>query len=153
MKPIHRAALLAVVAAAAACARPNLASAPGAGDTATTITTMLNQTTAAWDRGDLEGFIVTYADSATFAGSRGVTRGKAAIREQYRRSYFQGGAPAATLRFSEIEVRPLGSGHALMVGRFTLTPRAAGREATTGFFSLTWARQREGWRIIHDHSS
>ncbi|HYW07450.1 MAG TPA: nuclear transport factor 2 family protein [Longimicrobium sp.] len=153
MKPIHRAALLAVLAVAAACARPNLAPAPATRDVGPMLTTMLNQTTAAWDRGDLEGFIVTYADTATVAASNGVTRGKAAIREQYRRSYFQGGVPAATLRFSEIEVRPLGSDHALMVGRFILTPRAAGTAPTTGFFSLTWARTPDGWRIIHDHSS
>ncbi|HEX8433151.1 MAG TPA: nuclear transport factor 2 family protein [Longimicrobium sp.] len=153
MKPIHRVALLAVLAVAAACARPNLAPAPAMGDTAATITAMLNQTTAAWDRGDLDGFLVTYADTATFASSSGVTRGMTAIREQYRRSYFQTGVPTATLRFSEIEVRPLGSAHALMVGRFTLTPRAAGGRPTTGFFSLTWGRTPNGWRIIHDHSS
>ncbi len=111
----------------------------------------LEVSAAEWNRGDLEGFLAPYSDSATFVGSAGLVRGKAQLREMYRRSYWrEGGRPNQTLRFQDIEVRPLGTNYALAVGRHVLT---GGERPQSGWFSLTWVQTRDGWRILHDHSS
>jgi uncharacterized protein (TIGR02246 family) len=114
----------------------------------------LQASTDDWNRGNLDGFLVTYADDATFVGSSGLVRGRQAIHDKYVASYFHpGGQLPGNLAFRDIEVRPLGDDHALVVGRYVLTDRATGAQTGTGLFSLTWERRPEGWRIIHDHSS
>ncbi|MDQ3556150.1 MAG: nuclear transport factor 2 family protein [Gemmatimonadota bacterium] len=142
-----------------ACApMPRASGAPDPNDTrAVEITFLLEESAEAWNRGDLDGFLLPYAAGAqtSFVGSSGIQRGKDAIRATYLRSYFSGGAPQSRLAFQNIEVRPLGAGHALAVGRYLLQPRdaASGVQSATGWFSLLLERQAEGWRIVHDHSS
>ena len=109
---------------------------------------------AAWNRGDLETFASYYDDSpqTTFIG-REVTRGGTkAILDRYRRGYPTREA-MGTLTFSELEVRPLAEGLALMTGRFALKRTAAGGGDSSGRFTLIWKRTAAGWKIIHDHTS
>ena len=75
-----------------------------------------------------------------------------AILERYRRSY---GSPAkmGTLTFSEIEVRPLGTGFALATGKFFLKRTSEGGGDASGHFSLVLHKGADGWKIIHDHTS
>jgi uncharacterized protein (TIGR02246 family) len=117
------------------------------------IVRLLEVSTQGWNRGDLDAFLVPYAEDATFVGSRGLLRGKPAIRAQYQSSYFGAGRVRGTLRFEGIEVRMLGPRSALAVGRYVVTERGAGQADATGLFSLALERRAEGWRIIHDHSS
>lgn len=153
---LRRALAPALFAALAACA--GTASAPTvapSGSPQAEITALLQASTDEWNRGSLEGFLVPYLDApgTTFVGSKGLLRGKAAIADQYRSSWFSGGVPKERLSFRDIEVRPLGPGHALAVGRWVVNDRATGAETGAGFFSLTLQRTPEGWRIVHDHSS
>jgi uncharacterized protein (TIGR02246 family) len=109
---------------------------------------------AAWNRGDLETFASYYDDSpqTTFIG-REVTRGGTkAILDRYRRGY-PTREKMGTLTYSEMEVRPLADGVALMTGRFALQRTAEGGGDTAGTFTLIWKRTPAGWKIIHDHSS
>lgn len=117
------------------------------------IVRMLEVSTQGWNRGDLDAFLIPYAEDATFVGSRGLLRGKPAIRAQYQTSYFDAGRVRGNLRFEGIEVRMLGPCGALAVGRYVVTERGAGQQDATGLFSLALERRAEGWRIIHDHSS
>jgi uncharacterized protein (TIGR02246 family) len=115
---------------------------------------LLMDSEAAWNRGDLTAFSSYYEDSpqTTFIG-REVTRGGIkAIEERYRRGYSHR-EKMGTLKFSEIEVRPLGNGYALAFGRFALTRTAAGGGDASGHFSLVLKKTAQGWKIIHDHSS
>ena len=83
---------------------------------------------AAWNRGDLETFASYYDDSpqTTFIG-REVTRGGTkAILDRYRRGYPTREA-MGTLTFSELEVRPLAEGVALMTGTVRLEAHGRGR--------------------------
>jgi len=118
------------------------------------IRAMLKVSEAAWNRGDLAAFASDYEDAptTTFVG-REVTRGGVdAILARYQRSYPTAEA-RGTLTFSEIEVRPLGDGYALAIGRFALKRTAAGGGDATGRFSLVLRRTTKGWKIVHDHSS
>ena len=124
-------------------------------DPASEIIAALETSAAAWNQGDMTGFLEPYLDSpqTTFVGSGGLLRGKEEIRARYEDSYWAGGAPEDVLRFDNIEVRPVGNEHALAIGRYVLADRTAGRETASGIFSLVFARTAQGWKIIHDHSS
>ena len=151
MRAFRRHAAWAAVLILAACAAPAPSSVPAPAADAAAITGVLVRSTEGWNRRDLDAFMEPYADEATFVSNRGVSRGKAAIRENYATSWFAPGRDPGQLRFADIEVRMLGPDHALAVGRFIVeTP---GRGPATGHFSLTMHRTPAGWRIIHDHSS
>ena len=118
------------------------------------IRSMLMKSQDAWNRGDMAAFVSDYEDAptTTYVG-REVTRGGVdAILARYQRGY-----PTAekrgTLTYSEIEVRPLGEGYALAIGRFALKRTAEGGGDASGRFSLVLRRTAKGWKIIHDHSS
>jgi uncharacterized protein (TIGR02246 family) len=114
---------------------------------------LMNESAAAWNRADLDGFLATYADDprTAFVGAR-VTLGLDSIRGNYIRNYFRTGAPRDQLAFDELETRMLGDDHALMRGRCILT-NPADNSKTYCRYTLVWERRPEGWRIIHDHSS
>src|SRR6266700_6888720 len=101
------------------------------------IRAMLKNSEAAWNRGDLVAFASDYEDSpaTTFVGKEVTRGGTQAILGRYRRGY---PTPEAmgTLTFSEIEVRPLGKGYALALGKFALKRTGAGGGDTSGRFTL-----------------
>lgn len=106
----------------------------------------------AWNAGDLDGFLVTYArDSATtFVTSRGPIYGFEVIRGRYA-GRFAPGAERDSLTFADFTVRMLGSDYVLSTARYVLT---RGDSVTaTGPFTVIWERRPEGWRMIHDHTS
>ncbi len=108
---------------------------------------------AAWNRGDLEAFVADYEDSpeTTFIG-RTVTRGGTkAIFDRYRRSFPTREAMGA-LTYSELQVRPVAEGVAIMTGRFALKRTTAAGGDMSGRFTLVWKRTPAGWKIIHDHT-
>ena len=110
----------------------------------------LQATAAAWNRGDIDGFMAPYAEDATYMTPAGPI-GVPAMRARYLEKYFTGTKPDQQLRFDQVDVRPLGADHALMTGRYTLT--GGGKPDQTGRYSLVWMRTPAGWRILHDHSS
>jgi uncharacterized protein (TIGR02246 family) len=120
------------------------------------VTALLEGSARDWNRDDLDAFMATYADDVlTFVGGEAVVRDRAQVRANYERSYFDGSSEPPDLRFSEIEVRPLGATHAVAFGRWTLyTPGFEEQPVTgSGWFSLVLERRGDTWRIVHDHSS
>lgn len=105
----------------------------------------------AWNRGDVDAFLVGYWHSPelTFSGSSGVSRGWDGVLARYKKNY-PDRAAMGQLDFSNLEFRFLGADHALVLGRWHLK-REKGEIG--GVFSLVWQRFPEGWRIIHDHTS
>jgi ketosteroid isomerase-like protein len=115
------------------------------------ITTVLQEQQSAWNRGDVETFMKGYWKSPdlTFAGTAGVTRGWESVLVRYRKNYADRAA-MGQLEFSAIEFHVLGKDAALVLGRWHLK-RASGDAG--GVFTLVFQHFREGWRIIHDHTS
>ena len=115
---------------------------------------MLKNSEAAWNRGDLAAFASDYEDSpaTTFVGKEVTRGGTQAVLDRYRRAY---PTPEAmgTLTFSEIEVRSLGEGFALALGKFSLKRSPAGGGDASGRFTLVLHKTKSGWKIIHDHTS
>ena len=121
------------------------------------IEAVMEDSAAGWNEGDMDRFLAIYSDApeTSFVGSGGLMRGKAAMEERYREAYdWSQPDPAerGVLTFETEDFRPLGDGHALYIGRYILT-YPDGREPATGFTSLVFARESDGWRIVADHSS
>jgi ketosteroid isomerase-like protein len=117
----------------------------------TAITAVLNAQQAAWNRGDVDAFLVGYWHSPelTFSGTSGVSRGWDGVMARYKKNY-PDQAAMGRLDFSELEYRFLGPEAALVLGRWHLDRE---KGDIGGVFSLVWQRFPEGWKIVHDHTS
>ena|SRR5882724_3095307 len=115
------------------------------------ITAVLTAQQAAWNRGDVDSFIVGYWESPelTFSGSGGVARGFDGVRARYKKNY-PDKAAMGELAFSDLEFHFLGQDAALVLGKWHLK-RENGDVG--GVFSLVWQRFPDGWKISHDHTS
>ena len=127
--------------------------ADGDADDARAIRAELERQAAAWNRGDLDGYLAGYerAATTTMVGKE-LMRGWDAIAARYRKSYGDR-ARMGTLTFSELDVRPLGAGFALAIGHWALARDAGGGGPVGGWFTLTLHKGRDGWRIVVDHTS
>jgi uncharacterized protein (TIGR02246 family) len=115
------------------------------------ISTVLRAQQTAWNRGDVDTFLVGYWHSPelTFSGSSGVTRGWDGVQARYKKNYPDRVA-MGQLDFSELEFRFLGPDAALVLGRWHLK---RDKDDVGGVFTLVWQRFPNGWKIIHDHTS
>jgi beta-aspartyl-peptidase (threonine type) len=107
---------------------------------------------AAWNKGDLEGYMAGYWKSPdlTFYSGKEVTRGWQATLDRYVKKYKADGKEMGKLTFSEIDVQVLGPETALVRGRWQLE---MSKEKPGGLFTLLFRRLPDGWRIVHDHTS
>ena len=114
---------------------------------------VMDDQVTAWNRGDVSAFMNGYEESpsTTFVGLN-VTKGHAQVLANYQKRYPTKDS-MGTLRFTDIEVRPLGAEYAVVIGRYHLErSKEVGGEAT-GLFSLVFHRTARGWKIILDHTS
>ena len=144
MKPLLRLPLLlALGALACGASEPSPA--------AREITALLTAQAAAWNRGDIDAFMQSYAqtDTLRFASGGTVTLGWRPTLERYKQRY-PDRATMGTLAFTEIEVTELAPDAALAFGRWKLRRE---KDAPHGLFTLTLKKTAAGWRIIQDHTS
>lgn len=114
---------------------------------------VLDDQVKAWNRGDLDEFVKGYLNSPdiTFVGKT-VSRGYQGVLDRYRANYGDK-QRMGTLRFDEVEVKMLGNDHALILGKFALDRTAAGGGPASGRYSLVARKTKDGWKLIHDHTS
>lgn len=117
---------------------------------------LLNEQAAAWNRGDLDGFLEGYWHSPEVVFQSGGTRndGFDAMRDRYRKRYQSEGRVMGHLTFSDLEIETLGGKHpthAFARGRYTLDMPDGSHP--TGLFTLILRLFDDGWRIVHDHTS
>ena len=106
---------------------------------------------AAWNRGDVAGYMEGYAkeEATTFVSGDTITRGWQTVHDRYAARY-DTREKMGTLAFSELEFKPLSEFYMMVTGRWQLT-RAA--DTPRGRFTLVFRRTAAGWRIVHDHTS
>jgi beta-aspartyl-peptidase (threonine type) len=116
------------------------------------IRAVLDAQVAAWNHGDLTGFMTGYwaSPDLTFFSGGTETRGHEATLERYRKRYKGAGRKMGRLGFSDLVVEPLGDAAAFVRGRFHLSLLTGDQD---GLFTLIFRKLPEGWRIVHDHSS
>lgn len=117
----------------------------------------------AWKQGDLEAFTSVYADDALFMTPNGLTRGRAAVLDRYRKHY-PDAASRGILRFEFIEILPYsgtevsvfgdatpGRVHAVSVAARWILQRE-GQPESSGWTLLVLRRMGDRWLILEDAS-
>lgn len=122
-----------------------------ASNAAAQIRAVMDMQVAAWNRGDIDGFMTGYLRSPAteFVSGNKITRGLQTVCDNYRRKYGTA-EKMGKLTFSEIKVTPLGPDTAIVLGRWRLDRK---RDHPHGTFTLLFRRTPAGWRIVHDHTS
>jgi len=117
------------------------------------IVEVLTVQTAAWNRGDLPGYMQGYwhSDSLVFIGKKGLTYGWQPTLANYQKSY-PDKAAMGQLDFSGLRVTLLGAGAAQVVGRWHLA-RTGGLGDLQGHYLLVLRKVQGQWVIVADHSS
>lgn len=115
------------------------------------IRAVLDAQAAAWNRGDIEGYMDGYAraDTIVFLSGDSISHGWQTVLDRYKKNY-DTREKMGTLRFSDLEINVISQDAAVVIGRWQLT-RAG--DTPQGRFTLIFRRTKAGWRIVHDHTS
>jgi len=115
------------------------------------ITKVLTDQVAAWNRGDIDGFMRGYwnSDKLIFVSGDNVTRGWRPTLERYKKSY-DTRAKMGTLSFSDLEINILSKDAAVVLGSWSLAREG---DKPHGKFTLTFRKFADDWRIVIDHTS
>jgi ketosteroid isomerase-like protein len=141
-KPISLLLLVSLISVAA-----SLSASPEAN---TEILAVLNTQVAAWNRGDIDGFMDGYvrSDKLEFVSGGKITRGWQTVRDRYHRKY-DNAAKMGRLTFSDIQYNSLNAKHVIVLGRWSLRRK---NDNPHGSFELIFRLTPAGWRIVHDHT-
>ena len=117
-------------------------------DPAEAVQSVMEMQAAAWNRGDIDGFMEGYdrSDSTTFVSGDEMTRGWQTVLDRYKRRY-RSREQMGMLTFSDLDVQPWNSDLAVVDGKWKLT---LPNDSPHGRFTLLFKRTAQGWRIIHD---
>jgi ketosteroid isomerase-like protein len=118
---------------------------------ASEIKAVMNRQTAAWNAGDIDGFMRGYWNSPqlVFVSGANVTKGWQPTLERYKKNY-DSRAKMGVLTFSDLEIEVLSKDAATVLGSWSL---AREKDNPHGKFTLIFRRFKDGWKIVHDHTS
>jgi ketosteroid isomerase-like protein len=145
MRNIHMRLLISSLGTLLALAAVAAAAAPDP------IRAVLDAQAAAWNRGDIDGFMQGYARSSrtTFVSGDEVTRGWQTVRDRYAKKY-DSPVKMGRLTFSGLTITKLCDDAAIVLGSWSLRRK---EDRPHGKFTLLFRRLLEGWRIVLDHTS
>ena len=105
----------------------------------------------AWNKGDIQGYMDGYdrSENTVFVSGDNVTRGWQTVFERYKKNY-DSREKMGELTFSDLEITVLSKDSAVVLGKWHLQ-RA--NDEPHGRFTLILKKTKQGWRIIHDHTS
>ncbi len=111
----------------------------------------MNKQVDAWNRGSIEGFMEGYWNSPElkFVSGENVTRGWQPTLNRYKKSY-DSKAKMGVLTFSDLQIDVLSKDAAVVLGSWSLQ-RAS--DNPHGKFTLIFRKFKDGWKIVHDHTS
>jgi uncharacterized protein (TIGR02246 family) len=106
---------------------------------------------AAWNRGDLDGYLAGYWDSnkTIWISSGSLTRGRKAIVAAYK-TRFSTPQQMGKLTLAELEIDVLTPTDAIAFGRWMLV---VDNEDSKGFFTVQLRKLEGTWLFVSDHSS
>ncbi len=115
------------------------------------ISIVLEDSEIGWNNGDIDRYMKCYhkSDKMRFAGNKSFTFGWENTLKRYKNRYPDKKA-MGKLTFSDVDITILSDDAAYVFGRWTLHYPDTAR---TGLYTLVMRKFKEGWRIVHDHSS
>ena len=118
-------------------------------DAADEIREVLTSQSAAWNKGDIEGFMEGYVKTADlhFLGKKGLTAGWQATLDNYKRAYPDRDA-MGELKFEIHEITQRTNEVYTVVGQYFLSRKTL--DDLKGYFLLVIIKTDDGWRIAAD---
>ena len=115
------------------------------------IRALLAQQAKSWNQGDIPGFMAAYENSENliFTSGSKVRTGFKETLERYQASYGDTEA-MGRLDFEVLDIRVMHPSSAVVLGSWKLTETPKSGE---GIFTLVLVHDKNGWKIIHDHTS
>ena len=115
------------------------------------ITKAMQDQEIAWNKGDIDGFMVPYSksDSLKFIGKNGITYGWQNTLDNYKKSY-PDKATMGILDFTILSIEEVSQSAAIVVGKWHLK---RDKGDVGGYFTLVWRRTETRWVIVMDHTS
>jgi ketosteroid isomerase-like protein len=115
------------------------------------IRTVMDRQVAAWNRGNIEGFMDGYwrSPELLFVSGDNVSRGWQTTLDRYKKGY-DSRSKMGTLTFSDVEVTVISRDAAVVLGSWALERE---NDRPHGKFTLTFRKLKPGWRIVIDHTS
>jgi ketosteroid isomerase-like protein len=115
------------------------------------IRAVLDAQAAAWNRGDIEGYMDGYDRSPdiAFASGNRVTRGWQTVLDRYKKAY-DSREKMGQLTFSDLEITFLNKNTARVLGSWRLQ---RSEDEPHGRFTLLFRKRKSGWKIVHDHTT
>lgn len=116
------------------------------------ILNVLETQEAAWNRGNLDEFMIGYwpSDSLLFIGKSGLTFGWQNTLSNYKKGY-PDRAAMGKLHFDILKMKAAGRRNCFVVGKWSLARPEKGD--ISGHFSLLFEKIGGRWVIVADHSS
>lgn len=113
---------------------------------------VLDDQTAAWNRGDLESFMIGYWHSPelSFFSGGDHKHGWQETIDRYRARYQSEGKEMGKVTFNDVQIDMLAPDSAWVRGRWQVV---TAKNTMGGLFTLIMKKRPEGWRIVHDHTS
>lgn len=115
------------------------------------IRAVMDAQVVAWNRGDIDAFMNGYwkSEKLVFASGDNVNRGWQATLDRYKKSYGSR-EKMGTLTFDILDINVISDDAAVVLGSWSL---ARTSDNPKGKFTLIFRKFKEGWRIVHDHTS
>lgn len=112
---------------------------------------VLTEQTAAWNDGSVDGFMKGYWNSPelVFVSGANVTKGWQPTVDRYKKNY-DSKAKMGVLTFSDLQINVLSKDAAVALGSWSLAREA---DNPHGKFTLIFRKFKDGWKIVHDHTS
>jgi beta-aspartyl-peptidase (threonine type) len=123
-----------------------------AAEQAVAVKELLDAQVAAWNKGDLKGFMEGYWNSPelTYFSAGDVHKGWRETYERYQNRYQKDGREMGQLAFDGLSFDLLSDEAVVVRGRWKLALKDGN---LGGLFTLIVRKKPEGWRIVHDHTS
>ena len=143
------AARLLCLGLACLCLLTTASAAPKFDEVRAQIQAALDQQSACWSKGDLEGYLGFYLDSPelTFAITDKINKGYNDLHSVYERVFNL--KNMGKMRYEDTQIYPLCETSALSVSRYTIS--VDGQPALGGVVTYGWTKTSKGWKIFHDH--
>ena len=108
---------------------------------------------AAWNKGDLDGFLAHFKDDPeTLAVLGARARGLATIRNAFRSNYPNRDA-MGNLDYSDVEARELGENFCLATGKYHVERNKKNGGPADGTFTEVFEKTAKGWEIIFSETT
>ncbi|MCP5063332.1 MAG: nuclear transport factor 2 family protein [Ignavibacteriae bacterium] len=112
---------------------------------------VLSDQVNSWNNGNIDDYMQGYwkSDSLRFASGGNVTFGWESTLDRYKKGY-PNKDKMGFLEFSNLDIKIISNESALVFGKWSLVRE---QDKPNGLFTLLFNKIKDGWKIVHDHTS